>query len=111
MPPSESTTGAETRPVRLAATKTALQIDWSDGLKKELTWTLLRKSCPCATCKAAREQPPPLFAILKPDDNLPLTVTGMRPVGNYGYQIEFSDGHQTGIFSLDTLRQLSTAAS
>ncbi len=33
-------------------------------------------------------------------------IVGVEPVGNYGYQITFSDGHETGIYSLALLRQL-----
>ena len=33
----------------------------------------------------------------------------MVPVGNYAYKISFSDGHSTGIYVLDLLRQLGTA--
>ena len=38
----------------------------------------------------------------------PSSVTGMRPVGNYAYNIAFNDGHDTGIFTLDFLRELGT---
>jgi len=30
----------------------------------------------------------------------------MDPVGNYAYRILFSDGHDTGIFTLELLREL-----
>jgi DUF971 family protein len=30
----------------------------------------------------------------------------MEPVGNYAYSIHFSDGHDTGIFTFEFLRQL-----
>jgi DUF971 family protein len=30
----------------------------------------------------------------------------MRPVGQYAYAIEFSDGHGSGIYTLDYLREL-----
>jgi DUF971 family protein len=32
----------------------------------------------------------------------------MKPVGNYAYSIEFSDGHDTGIFTLENLRDMGT---
>ena len=35
-----------------------------------------------------------------------LTIAKMEPVGNYAYSIEFSDGHNTGIYTLELLRQL-----
>jgi len=33
-------------------------------------------------------------------------ILGMKPVGNYAYSISFSDGHDTGIFTLEFLREL-----
>jgi DUF971 family protein len=48
-----------------------------------------------------------LFAILKPEETLPLKATEMRPLGNYGYNIHFTDGHNTGIYSIEFLRGLS----
>lgn len=36
----------------------------------------------------------------------PLTVQSMVPVGNYAYGIDFSDGHTTGIYRLEFLREL-----
>jgi len=32
----------------------------------------------------------------------------MKPVGNYAYTISFSDGHDTGIFTFELLRELGT---
>jgi DUF971 family protein len=37
----------------------------------------------------------------------PLAVQRMRPVGNYAYNIQFSDGHDSGIFSFDLIRSLA----
>jgi DUF971 family protein len=36
----------------------------------------------------------------------PVTIRQMTPVGNYAYSIHFSDGHSTGIYTLDLLRSL-----
>jgi DUF971 family protein len=44
--------------------------------------------------------------VLAPGEVAPLAVTGMRPVGQYAYAIEFSDGHASGIYTLDYLREL-----
>jgi DUF971 family protein len=30
----------------------------------------------------------------------------MKPVGNYAYTIAFSDGHDTGIYTFELLREL-----
>ena len=86
----------------------ALLIQWSDGVTQRITWRNLRERCPCATCRQKRADPAPapLFNILKPEEAAPVRATAMNPVGNYAYQIDFSDGHKTGIFSLELLREL-----
>lgn len=87
-----------------------LQIAWSDGPSRFYTVKELRDACPCATCRekrnAAADAPAALFTILKPEEARPLTIAGMEPVGNYAYSIAFSDGHDTGIFTFELLREL-----
>lgn len=94
-------------PTSLRGDAEALTIQWDDGLTARLTWRQLRDACPCASCKVKREEPPPLFAVLKPEETLPLRCSKMEPLGNYAYHIDFSDGHNTGIYSLEFLRKLS----
>jgi DUF971 family protein len=79
-----------------------------DGVEQRIPWRTLREHCPCATCRQKRSDPapPPLFNILKPEEANPVQATAMSPIGNYAYQIDFSDGHKTGIFSLELLREL-----
>lgn len=47
-----------------------------------------------------------MFNILKPEEADPVRAIAMSPVGNYAYQIDFSDRHSSGIFSLEFLREL-----
>ena len=93
-------------PRALKGDHASLTIEWSDGRTDAIAWRLLREQCPCATCRIKRAEPPPIFSILKPEEAAPLRAAGMHPVGNYAYQIEFTDGHKTGIFSLELLREL-----
>ena len=91
----------------------SLLITWSDGAVHRLPWSILRKACPCASCRTERAQPPapaPLLPVLKPEEAQPLHPKAMRPVGNYAYGIEFSDGHASGIYSLEYLRELGEAS-
>jgi DUF971 family protein len=86
-----------------------LLIEWSDGQKREITFAELRKSCPCATCREKRAKPPAPtggLQVLSMAEARPLKILGMKPVGNYAYSIAFSDGHDTGIFTLEFLREL-----
>lgn len=83
-----------------------LAIDWSDGERRVYSFRELRDACPCATCREKRSQPTPLLQVLKPEEARPLKVLGMQPVGHYAYSIEFSDGHNTGIYTFELLRRL-----
>jgi DUF971 family protein len=85
-----------------------LRITWSDGQRRLYRMRQLRESCPCATCREKRSQPtdPLALPVLKQVQSEPLTIAAMEPLGNYAYGIRFSDGHDTGIFSFDLLRQL-----
>lgn len=99
-------------PAALKGDREALEITWSDGTTHRLTWAALRKHCPCATCRVKRDeppQPPPLFNILKPEEVAPVRATKMEPVGNYAYHIQFTDGHTSGIFSFELLREVGEA--
>jgi DUF971 family protein len=89
-----------------------LLITWSDGQRRRYTARGLRSACPCATCREKRSQPADPLAIptLSPVQAAPLSIAGMQPMGNYAYSIAFSDGHDTGIFSFDFLRQLGEEA-
>ena len=48
--------------------------------------------------------------MLRPEELVPLSVEGMRPVGQYAYSIAFTDGHDTGIYTLEYLRELAGPA-
>jgi DUF971 family protein len=98
------------RPTNLALRgEDRLVIEWSDGQRREYTVQELRTACPCATCREKRAQPPappPLLPVLSAAETRPLRILGMKPVGNYAYSIAFSDGHDTGIFTLELLGTL-----
>ena len=90
-----------------------LLIDWSDGHKREYTVAELRAACPCASCREKRAAPPApatLLPVLSAAEARPLSILAMSPVGNYAYSIHFSDGHNTGIYTLELLRGLGREA-
>lgn len=78
-----------------------LLIVWGDGHESLFPHRSLRESCECAACVDEWSREP----ILDPDD-LPadLHCTGFERTGRYGLNLTFSDGHGTGIWSLDRLR-------
>jgi len=90
-----------------------LRIAWSDGQVREYPLRELRDKCPCATCRELRNNPPPAtqLRIISDADTQPLRITAMKPVGNYAYSIDFSDGHNTGIYTLESLREMGQAVT
>jgi len=84
---------------------TELAVEWNDGhLGRHLMQTL-RKCCPCASCKTDGDSKEglSLLPILTPGQN---ELRGVQAVGNYAFQLTWGDGHQTGIYSYEYLRQL-----
>ena len=99
---------APLRPTSLRRDGDRLVIAWSDGFTGEIPLRKLRDACPCATCNDKRQQPPDPFHLLT-DAELkagPPTPVAMPSRGAYAYQIVWNDGHDTGIYTLEYLRQL-----
>jgi DUF971 family protein len=98
------------RPVQIKrdSEKKELRITWDDGKISLITIKLLRDECPCAGCKGEV-----LFGkVYKP---APLSIfqegmyelTDLKPMGQYGIQATWKDGHDTGIYSWEYLRALT----
>jgi len=104
-----------TQPTKLElAAPDRLRITWSDGQVRDYAVRELRDKCPCATCREKRNAPPPpptLLPIITEAEARPLRIAAMKPVGNYAYSIDFSDGHDTGIYTLESLRELGEATT
>ena len=100
----------ELLPDSLSVQTGALVIGWNDGREDRYPLQVLRDCCPCATCKIARseKQEPDsnLLPVLSPAEVGPLKLAKMEPVGNYAYSIDFSDGHNSGIYPVELLRRL-----
>jgi DUF971 family protein len=68
-----------------------LEIEWSDGTRQPLAHAMLRLRCQCADCKSA----PPVHEAINAGT---LRLTDIQPVGTYGVQLIFNDGHERGIY-------------
>jgi DUF971 family protein len=107
-----------------------VDITWADDHSSHYDFAYLREECPCAMCNDERlkkaqgqekdqqlkkEHPapaaaPPLSSPLLPMYKPKLTAKAAHAVGNYALQIDFNDGHATGIFSFDFLRTICPCA-
>jgi len=88
-----------------------LQIRWADGEIRRYGVRLLRDNCPCATCREKKQSPPlstTALPVITAAETQPLRISKMEPMGRYAYAIHFSDGHDTGLFSLESLREIGT---
>jgi len=86
-----------------------LQIDWDDGHRSLHPLLFLRRACPCASCREARSKPAATgLRILSTAEAIPaeLHVVQAEVVGRYAISFQWSDGHNTGIYSFQLLREL-----
>ena len=84
--------------------ETEVSIKWSDDTESRFTAAQLRRACPCAGCINEWTGEKMLDATKIPDD---LAFRRIGIVGRYALNFDFSDGHETGIFSFKYLKDLT----
>lgn len=92
----------------------AITILWNDGEQSQWTAVELRRACPCASCREKHRGDTAKSSstggglnlpVLSAAEARPLRIESMRPVGNYAYNIAFSDGHASGVYRFEVLRR------
>jgi DUF971 family protein len=77
-------------------------IAWSDGHRSTYSWVNLRAYCPCAVCVGEWRYRPPQ---LRSEDLQPnIRALSIARVGAYALRFEWSDGHNTGLYTFASLR-------
>ena len=84
-----------------------LAIQWADDHESVYAVRTLRLACACASCIDEWTGAERLDEAGVPADVHPVSI---RPVGRYAIQIEWSDGHSTGIYTFERLRTLCRCA-
>lgn len=79
-------------------------ISWAGGETTEIPYRALRLGCRCATCIDEITGKPLLDPATVPED---IGVTDCEQVGLYGVRIHWTDGHRTGIYTWERIRELS----
>jgi DUF971 family protein len=98
--------------------ESGVRLEYEGGESYELSSLILRKYCPSAVSKAKRgegaahEKPltTPKSSMLKIVDSSieeETKLVKIWPIGNYAIGMEWSDGHNTGIYSFEYLYQLT----
>lgn len=101
------------QPVHLDLKKDrGLTIQWGDGSTSYYSIAYLRKMSPSAEARELREQIERNPLAILPSSSAPagpLTALSAELVGRYAVRIRFSDGHDTGLYSWDYLREIDPA--
>lgn len=79
-----------------------LEVVFSDGVVVRLPFELMRVYSPSAEVQGHA----PDQAVLQTGHRW-VSIDALEPVGHYGLKPTFSDGHDTGIFTWEYIRQLS----
>ena len=77
-------------------------ITFVDGHVARYALEDMRRACPCATCRGMRDRGEDAWP--RPGSPQPLRVEHARLHGGWGLNIEWNDGHGTGIFPFESLR-------
>lgn len=86
-----------------SADETKLRIVWKDGVESEYVPRYLRQLCPCAGCVDEMTG----IRTLDPDSvGEGVYPTAIHYVGRYALQLVWSDGHDTGFYTFEYLREI-----
>lgn len=98
------------RPVDLSVIGDELAIKWDDNAESFLKLEKLRRHCPCAGCKGEMDIMGNLYK--NPDQPFQPTafkLVRMANVGGYAVQPLWGDGHGTGLYSYEYLKELAAS--
>ena len=87
--------------IRQVNEERVVQIAWDSGENSALSMEFLRVFCPCAECRGHQPSQAKLI-----DGKQDVTVDSIIPIGNYAVKLVFSDGHDTGVYSWESLYEL-----
>jgi len=87
--------------IKLHQKSKTLELEFDDGNKFNLPCEFLRVYSPSAEVQG---HGPGQEVLQLGKENV--SITAVEPVGNYAIKLEFDDGHNTGIYSWETLHRL-----
>lgn len=95
----------EALPVVTAA-GTHIRVEWPDGHVALLNNRDVRGACQCAACVEEFSGKQLLDPATIPSN---IQATGISVLGNYAVSIAWNDGHSSGIFTWDRLKEIENA--
>ena len=87
--------------IRLKKAERVLVVSFADGARYELSCEYLRVFSPSAEVRGHGLQEPLLVK-----GKQGVGIARIDPIGNYAVKLTFDDGHDTGLYSWDFLREL-----
>ena len=87
--------------------KRSVTIQWSDGRNCAYSFAGLRAICPCVLCQGGHTNMgrPADKLLLEKAQNDSLKLEAANAVGTYAIQFVWSDGHDSGIYTWQYLRE------
>ncbi|MBT3300420.1 MAG: DUF971 domain-containing protein [Candidatus Marinimicrobia bacterium] len=85
-------------------------LNWDDGTESMIEIKQMRDQCPCANCAGEKDALGNLY--IGPEQKkseASYLIKKIDPVGHYALRPYWGDGHNTGLFSFDLLKKLSTS--
>lgn len=83
-----------------------LELGWDDHPARRVPYRTIRGQCPCASCRDEWTGERLIDASTLRDD---LRLEGMEAVGNYAVRLSWNDGHSSGLYTWDLLRELAAS--
>ena len=90
--------------VQLIGSEVAIR--WSDGTESYITFATVRANSPSAEVKGEHDIFGHKYGGEAPQSHVGVEVRGWEQVGNYELRFDFTDGHRTGLYPYELLRQL-----
>jgi len=87
-----------------------IAIRWNDGKESFITFASLRAASPSAETRGEQDIFGNKYGGEAPKSYAGVEVTNWQQIGNYAIRFQFSDGHGSGLYHFDLLRQLGDAA-
>jgi len=94
------------RPTRIEIVGNELCLVWPDGAESYFPAPFLREHSPSASNQGETDVLGRQHGGQGPKKFPNVRIQGWEPVGNYAIRPHFSDGHATGLYSWDYLREL-----
>ncbi len=103
------------QPKTLTKHDNAFKIQWKDGHTSRYPYPYLRQWCPCADCDITRHGGKDVHSLFSPQGDGDATLIEVSPdilpvdiqlVGRYALRFCWNDGHGTGIYPFEQLREM-----